>query len=47
MTKTDLHKWYWSMEEILVHNREHLLTLYSTDKTTESFMKYLHDRVTV
>ena len=45
MNKKQLHAWYWSMEEILVHNREHLLTLYKTDKTTENFIKYLCERV--
>jgi len=45
MTKKELHKWYWSMEDILVHNREHLLTLYKTDKTTENFIKFLGERV--
>jgi len=45
MSKEQLHDWYWSMEDILVHNREHLLTLYKTDKTTEDFIKYLHERI--
>jgi hypothetical protein len=46
MSKQELHDWYWSLEEILIHNREHLLTLYKTDKTTENFIKYLHQRIT-
>ena len=45
MSREELHTWYWSMEDILIHNREHLLTLYKTDKTTESFIKFLEDRV--
>jgi hypothetical protein len=45
MTKKQLHNWYWKMEDILVHNREHLLTLYKTDKTTEDFIKFLDNRM--
>jgi hypothetical protein len=45
MSKKQLHNWYWSMEDILVHNREHLLTLYKTDTTTENFIKYLGERM--
>jgi len=45
MSKKQLHNWYWSMEEILIHNREHLLTLYKTDKTTENFIHYLGEQV--
>jgi hypothetical protein len=45
MSKKQLHNWYWKMEDILVHNREHLLTLYKTDKTTENFIKFLDERI--
>lgn len=45
MNKKQLHNWYWSMKDILIHNREHLLTLYKTDKTTENFIGYLGERV--
>ena len=45
MSKKQLHNWYWSMEDILVHNRDHLLTLYKTDTTTENFIKYLGERM--
>jgi hypothetical protein len=45
MNKKQLHSWYWSMEDILVHNRERLLTLYKTDTTTENFIQYLGERI--
>jgi hypothetical protein len=45
MNKKQLHSWYWGMEDILIHNREHLLTLYKTDKTTENFISYLGERI--
>jgi hypothetical protein len=45
MNKKQLHNWYWSMKDILIHNREHLLTLYKTDKTTENFISYLGERI--
>jgi hypothetical protein len=27
MTKEEIHNWYWSMEEILIHNHNHLLSI--------------------
>jgi hypothetical protein len=46
MTKQQLHDWYWSMEHILVHNREHLLTLYKQDQKTKDLIEYLKNRLT-
>jgi hypothetical protein len=27
MTKEEIHNWYWNMEEILIHNHNHLLSI--------------------
>lgn len=45
MDKKQLHDWYWSMEHILVHNRDHLLTLYKQDQKTKEMIEYLRDRL--
>ena len=45
MSKEQLHDWYWSMEEILVWNRNRLLELYRTDKYSQQTIEYLHSRV--
>lgn len=45
MSKKQLHDWYWSMENILVHNRDHLLELYKQDQKTKDMIAYLKDRL--
>ena len=45
MSIEELHKWYWSMEDILVHNRNKLMTLYMTDNVSQAFIDYMHGRV--
>lgn len=45
MSKQQLHDWYWSLEDILVHNREHLLEFYKLDKITHDLIQYLYNRV--
>ena len=44
MSKEDLHNWYWSMEEILIHNHNHILTLYQTDPYIFNLVKYLDEK---
>jgi hypothetical protein len=46
MSTNELHDWYWSMEDILVHNQEHALNLHHNEDLTLNFIKYLHNRVT-
>jgi hypothetical protein len=46
MSKEDLHNWYWSMEEILLHNHRHLLTIHHSEPNTANLVRYLHIRVT-
>lgn len=45
MTKEELHNWYWGMEEILVHNHNHLLNYYSNNPLNEKFFTYLINRL--
>lgn len=45
MTPEELHKWYWSTEEILVHNRNRLLEIYKDKSISLEFIKYLSERV--
>jgi hypothetical protein len=46
MTLEDLHKWYWEMEDILLHNREVIKVLYKQEKESMKLIEYLHKRVT-
>jgi hypothetical protein len=45
MTLEELHNWYWSMEEILIHNKNHLLNIWCDEKISLSFIKELSERV--
>jgi hypothetical protein len=45
MSKEEIHNWYWGMEEILVHNRNRLMSLYLEDTHSQRFIEYLHHRV--
>jgi hypothetical protein len=40
----ELHNWYWSMEEILLHNHTHLLTLHQNDPYAIEALKILTDK---
>jgi len=45
MSKEELHNWYWSMEDILIHNHNQIMTIYQTEETTSQFIEYIHARV--
>ncbi len=45
MTKKEIHKWYWSMEEILVHNHKHFLNFYKHDRYNLELIEYLEKRI--
>ena len=44
MDINSLHNWYWSMEETLLHNRNHLLTIYETEPNIRNLIKCLYDK---
>jgi hypothetical protein len=43
MTKEEIHNWYWSMEEILVHNHKTLLNYNKTKIFGEELINELSD----
>jgi hypothetical protein len=45
MSKQEIHDWYWSMKDILIHNHNHLLTLHNQEPKSLELIKYLHDRI--
>ncbi len=45
MSKEELHNWYWQMEDILLHNHNHLLEFYKNDTHGIKLLEYLHNRV--
>ncbi len=45
MSKEQIHKWYWSMEEILLHNQKHMLNFYKEDTYNLELIKYLEQRI--
>ena len=44
MSKEELHDWYWSMEDILIHNHNLLLEIYKNEPLGQQLIKYLYDR---
>lgn len=45
MSKEEIHQWYWSMKDTLIHNYYHLLSIYKTEPKGRELIKYLHDRI--
>jgi hypothetical protein len=45
MSLEELHSWYWCMEEILIHNHSHLLTLYQNEPYAIEAVKYLQEKI--
>ena len=45
MSKEEIHNWYWSMEEILYHNRERTLNIHKDEPYSLEFIKYLVQKV--
>ena len=45
MTPEQVHNWYWSMEEILYHNRERTLNIHKDEPYSLEFIKYLVQKV--
>ena len=44
MSKEEIHNWYWSMEEILIHNHNHLLQIHNNKMITETAFDILYER---
>jgi hypothetical protein len=45
MSKEDIHNWYWGMEEVLIHNHQHLKSIYKTEQNSMNLVKYLNSRI--
>ena len=44
MSKEEIHAWYWSMEEILIHNYDHFLYIWKNEGHTKELINYLIER---
>jgi hypothetical protein len=42
-TKEEIHRWYWSMEDILVHNHRKMLEFHTNDPANISLINYLYN----
>lgn len=45
MSIDQIHDWYWSMEEILIHNKNLFLDYWKNDTVGQNFIKYLNERI--
>jgi hypothetical protein len=45
LTIEEIHSWFWSMEEILIHNHKHLLEIYQNETLSEELINFLRGRV--
>jgi hypothetical protein len=45
MTNEELHTWYWGMEDILIHNHNHLKQLYLNEPASTEFVNFLNDQI--
>ena len=41
----ELHDLYWQMEDILIHNQEHLLNIHRNEELATGFFKFLHSQI--
>jgi len=41
MSKEEIHAWYWSMEEILIHNYNHFLNIWKNEEHTKELINYM------
>jgi len=45
MPLEEIHAWYWGMKDTLLHNRNHLLSIYENERHAEEFVKFLSEKV--
>lgn len=45
MSQEEIHNWYWSMEDILIHNHNHFLNFCKTDEYTKRMLTYMNFRI--
>jgi len=44
MSQDEIHEWYWNMQDILEHNRNHLVQIYKHEPLTKNFVKFLQEK---
>ena len=44
MSQNEIHDWHWSMQDILEHNRNHLVNIYKDEPLTKNFITFFHKR---
>jgi hypothetical protein len=44
MSKEEIHNWFWSMEDILIHNHNHLMSIYHNEPMRINLINYLYTR---
>lgn len=45
MTKQEIHEWYWKMQDILVYNHQHLLSIHKNKMITETAIEELYEKL--
>jgi hypothetical protein len=43
MSKQEIHEWYWGMQDILIHNHQHLLNIHKNKMITETALEELYE----
>jgi hypothetical protein len=47
MSPEEIHNWYWSMEDILIHNHNTFLDFCKNDNVTKNLIGYLNARISL
>lgn len=45
LSKEELHNWYYSLAETLIHNHQHVINFYQSDTYTSKLVEYLKERI--
>lgn len=45
MSKEEIHEWYWSMEEIMLHNHNLLVVIHTQETHGPDLIKYMHQLI--
>ena len=43
MSKQEIHEWYWGMQDILIHNHQHLLNIHKNKMITQTALEELYE----
>jgi hypothetical protein len=45
MSQQEIHNWFWSMKDTLIHNHNHLLAIHKQEPRSIDLIKFLHERI--